>query len=66
MPVSPEEWGGGMNDTELEAQGWAFGLGVWEPVGKAYANFVGDSTLANSQLWSLAEAIRAETLAGLG
>lgn len=61
-PVSPEEYGEGMNDAELEAEGWAVGLDVWGPVEKAYGDFVSDSTLANSQLWSLRAAIRAEVL----
>lgn len=60
--MSPEELGGGMDDAELDADGWAVGLDVWEPVQKAYRNFVGDMTLANSQLWSLRQAIRAELL----
>ena len=59
-PRSPQEYGEGMDDAALEADGWAAGLDVWGPVSKAYANFVQDSTLANSQLWSLREAIRAE------
>ena len=60
-PVSPREWGEGPeDDAALEAGGWAAGLDVWEPVSKAYAQFVGDMTLANSQLWSLHEAVRAE------
>lgn len=62
-PVSPAEYGEGMNDAELEEAGWAAGLDVWGPVDKAYSNFVGDSTLANSQLWSLREAIRRQVLA---
>lgn len=65
-PTSPEEFGAGMTDAELEAAGWAAGLDVWGPVTKAYENFVGDMTLANSQLYSLAEAIRAQVRAELG
>jgi hypothetical protein len=62
-PQSPDEYGEGMDDAQLEAEGWAAGLDVWGPVKKAYGNFVGDGTLANSQLWSLRQAIRAELLA---
>jgi len=62
-PVSPQEYGEGMDDAELEAAGWASGLDVWGQVEKAYGNYLGDGTLANSQLWSLREAIRAEALA---
>jgi hypothetical protein len=58
--VSPQEYGEGMDDAELEAAGWAAGLDVWGQVEKAYGNYLGDGTLANSQLWSLREAIRAE------
>lgn len=61
-PVSPEEFGEGMNDTELDEAGWAVGLDVWGPVEKAYGDFVSDGVLANSQLWSLRQAVRAELL----
>jgi len=61
-PKSPAEYGAGFDDEQLEADGWAVGLGVWGPVEKAYANFVGGGELANSQLWSLRQAIRAELL----
>lgn len=51
---------------ELEADGWATGLDVWAPVEKAYVNALGgENTLANAQLWSLREAIRAEYAAEL-
>jgi hypothetical protein len=60
-PVSPADYGEGMNDEQLKADGWAAGLDVWEQVGKAYVRYLGgDNVLANSQLWSLREAIRAE------
>jgi hypothetical protein len=62
-PVSPAEYGEGMDDAQLEEAGWASGLAVWGQVKKAYENYLGDGTLANSQLWSLREAIRAELLA---
>lgn len=61
-PVSPQEYGEGQDDAELESAGYAAGLDVWDPLTKAYENFLGDGTLANSQLWSLREAIRAEVL----
>ena len=62
-PVSPAEYGAGYPDDEaLEAAGYAAGLDVWGPARKAYENFVGNGELANSQLWSLREAIRAELL----
>jgi hypothetical protein len=51
-----------MDDAQLEAAGWAAGLGVWDPLTKAYENALGDGTLANSQLWSLREAIRREAI----
>ncbi len=59
-PVSPEEYGDGMDEAQLADEGKAVGLGVWGPVKKAYQQFVGDATLANSQLWSLEQAIRAD------
>jgi hypothetical protein len=59
-PVSPADYGDGMDDTELGEAGWAVGLDVWGAVKKAYAEFVGGGTLANSQLWSLDQAIRAD------
>lgn len=65
-PCSPQDYGDGPADdaaAALEADGWAAGLAVWGPVTKAYANFTGDDALANSQLWSLREAIRCEVLA---
>lgn len=65
-PMSPGEWGEEfLTDGQLEEAGYATGLDVWGPVDKAYENFVQDGTLANSQLWSLREAIRAETAAEL-
>lgn len=65
-PVSPAEYGEGFTDEELEEEGYAAGLDVWGPVDKAYGNFLGDGALANSQLWSLRQAIRAELLEELG
>lgn len=65
-PVSPEEYGEGMNDAELEADGRATGLDVWGPVMKAYSGFVADGALSNSQLWSLDQAIRADERRRLG
>ena len=63
-PVSPAEYDA-ENQPDLEADGYAAGLDVWEQVDKAYGNYLGDGTLANAQLWSLREAIRAEYLAEL-
>lgn len=65
-PVSPQEYGEGQDDVGLEAAGYASGLDVWDQVDKAYGNYLGDGTLANSQLWSLREAVRAELLAERG
>jgi hypothetical protein len=63
-PSSPAEYGEGpADDAALEEAGYAAGLDVWGPVTKAYENFLGDGVLANSQLWSLREAIRAELIA---
>jgi hypothetical protein len=61
-PVHPDEYDGEHlnTDEKLEAEGWAAGLDVWGQVEKAYGNYLGDGTLANAQLWSLREAIRAE------
>lgn len=64
-PVSPQEYGDGQDDAGLEADGYAAGLDVWGPLTKAYENYLGDPTLANSQLWSLREAIRRELLEDL-
>lgn len=66
-PVPPEEYDGEHlnTDEKLEAEGYAAGLDVWEQVGKAYSNYLGDGALANAQLWSLQQAIRAEHAAEL-
>jgi hypothetical protein len=66
-PVPPEEYDGEHlnTDEKLEAEGYAAGLDVWEQVGKAYSNYLADGTLANAQLWSLRQAIRAEHAAEL-
>jgi len=60
-PVSPAEYGDGMDDAQLEEAGYAAGLDVWGQVEKAYGNYLGDGTLSNSQLWSLKQAILAGT-----
>jgi hypothetical protein len=64
-PESPAEYGDEdwPSVEAVAADDYATGLDVWEPVTKAYRNFLGDSGLANAQLWSLREAIRAELLA---
>jgi hypothetical protein len=65
-PINPAVFGDGpLDDAALEAEGWAAGLAVWGQVRKAYGNYLGDGALANSQLWSLREAIRAEVRAEL-
>lgn len=74
-PIHPDEYDGEHlnSDAKLEAAGWAAGLDVWEQMGKAYEWYLHDNdegdTLANAQMWSLREAIRAELkaeiLAGL-
>jgi hypothetical protein len=65
-PIPPSEYGGTWNDdAALQADGWAAGLDVWEQVGKAYGNYLGDDELANAQLWSLRRAIRLELRAEL-
>jgi hypothetical protein len=64
-PIHPDEYDGEHlnTDEKIEAKGYAAGLDVWGQVDKAYGNYLGDGTLANAQLWSLREAIRAEALA---
>lgn len=69
-PTEPSEYNEGtpgpLNDADLEAQGKAAGLDVWEPLTKAYIAWLdGHNNLANAQLWSLREAIRAEYAAEL-
>jgi hypothetical protein len=61
-PIHPDEYDGKHlnNDDKLRATGMAIGLDVWEPVSKAYSNWLADGVVANAQLWSLREAIRAE------
>lgn len=61
-PVSPTEYDPDdpYTDERLEEDGYATGLDVWGPVDKAYGNFLEDGALANAQLWSLRQAIRAE------
>lgn len=66
-PQPPAEYGGDyQTDEALQEDGYATGLDVWSCVDDAYSDFLGgDSELANAQLWSLREAIRAEHLAEL-
>lgn len=61
-PVSPQQYGSGMNDAELRAAGWAAGLDVWGALDKAYGDVVGDGAVVNSQLWSLREAVRKQAI----
>lgn len=65
-PIHPDEYGDseGINtDAGLREQGFAAGMDVWGQVEKAYGQYLGTDVLANAQLWSLREAIRAELLA---
>lgn len=70
-PVDPDKYDGEHlnTDAKLEAAGWAAGLDVWGTMGKAYEWFLADNeegdTLANAQMWSLRQAIRAEYRAEL-
>jgi hypothetical protein len=66
-PKPPEQYDGEHlnTDEKLQDEGYAAGLDVWEQVGKAYSNYLGDDALANAQLWSLRQAIRAEYAAEL-
>ena len=59
-PVNPalDDWQ--WNEQRLEAEGFATGLDVWDQVSKAYENYLRDGDMANAQLWSLREAIRAQ------
>jgi hypothetical protein len=61
VPSSPADYGEGpADDAALEEAGYAAGLDVWDQVAKAYENYLGDGALANAQLWSLRQAIRAQ------
>lgn len=57
QPVDPAEYGGSWDEARLEREGYATGLDVWDPLTKAYENFLGDGDMANAQLWSLLQAI---------
>lgn len=59
-PVNPADDDWAWDEQRLAAEGYAIGLDVWGQVDKAYANYLGDGDMANAQLWSLREAIRAE------
>lgn len=74
-PISPEAYAAGdgsgetpvLTDGKLAEGGWAFGLGVWGQLGKAYEWYLsqgGDHPdgLDNAQMWSLQEAIRAQAI----
>lgn len=67
-PIPPAEYDGERLDTDekLEAAGWAAGLDVWSVLDKVLGEAVRNGTVANAQLWSLREAVRAEHLAELG
>lgn len=66
-PIPPAEYDGKRLDTDekLEAAGWAAGLDVWSVLDKVLGEAVRNGTVANAQLWSLREAVRAEHLAEL-
>ena len=68
-PVPPQEYAEVgepvLDDAALKELGYAYGLGVWEQMGKAYEwylshNADAPSGLDNAQMWSLREAIRQE------
>jgi hypothetical protein len=62
-PDNPADYGDPRwvnGNRDLDEAGYAFGLDVWDQVSKAYVNYLGDGGLANAQLWSLREAIRAQ------
>lgn len=63
-PEPPAEYGGEyQTDAELEEAGYATGLAVWACVDDAYSDYLdGDGELANTQLWSLREAVRNELI----
>jgi hypothetical protein len=73
-PVPPEEYTETgeqvLTDEVLAAQGWAYGLGAWEQIGKAYEWYLNEgrgdhpSGLDNAQMWSLQEAIKAHARRG--
>lgn len=60
-PYDPaEDEDGRWDEARLEREDYATGLDVWGQVKKAYENYLGDPGMANAQLWSLRQAIRAE------
>lgn len=73
-PIPPEQYesedvGEVMTDEFLERNSWAFGLRVWEQLGKAYEWYLGHNAdrpdgLDNAQFWSLQEAIKADARHG--
>lgn len=73
-PIPPEQYesedvGEVMTDEFLERNSWAFGLRVWEQLGKAYEWYLGHNAdrpdgLDNAQFWSLQEAIKADARRG--
>ena len=67
-PTDPAEYGHGAVWTEarLKLEDYATGLDVWGQVTKAYENYLGDGEMANAQLWSLRQAIRAQVIAEMG
>jgi hypothetical protein len=66
-PIPPADYDGEHLDTDekLRAEGWTAGLDVWAVLDKVLGDALGDSAVANAQLWSLREAVRAEQRAEL-
>ncbi len=64
-PVHPDEYDGEhlSSDAKLREEGWAAGLDVWGVLDKTHSDALADGTVANAQLWSLQQAVRAQTLA---
>jgi hypothetical protein len=67
-PIYPDAYDGEHlnTDEKLRAAGWAAGLDVWSVLDKTHGDALSDGTVANAQLWSLREAVRAELMAEVG
>jgi hypothetical protein len=63
-PIRPDDYDGEHlnTDEKLEEEGWAAGLNVWGVLDKVLGDALSDDTVANAQLWSLRQAVRAELL----
>jgi hypothetical protein len=64
-PLRPTGAGGKTLDTDakLRERGFIAGLESWPRVQDAFSERVGNNAVANAQLWSLQQAIRAHALA---